>query len=373
MSEDDSEKQHKPSAKKLERLRSEGSFLRAREFYSGTTLIATLVVIYLCKTTFKQVWANNFYITYAHINAANVIDFSLSQLFEQLFFNNFGILLLLFLIILLIFLVSVTLFGKLHMPKKIITFKGERLSVLKNLKRIYSMQTLIELFKSSFKLILFVSLLLFFFHAHQLEIMNLQKVHQSSSLALSMSLFESFLFQLIAALALIAGIDALINYYQYNKKAMMTSQEVKEENKEMEGSPELKKKIRQAQQTIAMQRMQKEMPGATVVITNPTHYAIALRYTDKVDSAPVIIAKGVDHKALQIRQLAIKYAIPIYPAPELARAIYKTGTVGGMIHPELYMAVAIVLSYILQLQEYQMGRIKQPAPLTDLKIPEHFK
>ena len=160
---------------------------------------------------------------------------------------------------------------------------------------------------------------------------------------------------------------------QNQKQNKMTDQDLKDENKDSEGSPEVKRKQKQAQHDIAMQRLQQDIPNASVIITNPTHYAVAIKYQDNVDLAPKIVAKGVDYMALQIKKLGKQHGIPIYEAPELARAIYYTGKVNYYIPQELYMALALVLSYLFQLKAYQAGQGAKPEPISDLRIPEDYQ
>ncbi len=149
----------------------------------------------------------------------------------------------------------------------------------------------------------------------------------------------------------------------------MTDQEVRDEGKESEGNPEVKRKIRSTQLQRLRQRLQQAVPKSTVVITNPTHYAVALAYDSQRDNAPRIMARGCDLIAHEIRMLAVANAIPIYEAPVLARAIYHSGKVGREIHPGLYMAVAIVLSYVHQLKSFQVGVGAAPVPVYEFDIP----
>lgn len=370
--ENSSEKKHQPSAKKLERLRKEGSFMRARELYTAMSLILALVTLYLCANQWYNAWTNTFRISFKAIGPSVRNGSNFSELAKDLLGINSLVVLPVFGVMFLGFILTVALFGRIQFPEKLIQFKWERLDALKNLKRTYSSHTLIELGKSLLKLILFLSVLISFYELHHADILNLQKIQNLQSIEMTFSLLSNYMPYLILVLLCIAVLDGTINYLQYQKKAMMTTQEMKDESKETDGNPEIKKRVRQTQLAIAMQRLQKEMPTASVVLTNPTHYAVALRYINNEDAAPIILAKGVDHKAQQIRQLAAKHGVPIYQAPELARAIYKTGKIGGQIHPELYMAVALVLSYIMQLKEYQLGRAKFPNPVVDLNVPEHL-
>lgn len=151
----------------------------------------------------------------------------------------------------------------------------------------------------------------------------------------------------------IAVIDFIFQRQQYEKKLMMTKEEVKEEFKQTEGNPQIKSKIREKQRRISLQRMFQQLPKADVVITNPTHYAVALLYEPEKFDAPRVIAKGKDYIAQKIKQEAIKHRIEIVENRELARALYNMCEVGDFIPPELYQAVAEVLAYVYSLKNYQ--------------------
>lgn len=373
MSEENGEKKYQPTATRLENLRKEGNFLRAREFQSGITLIGSLLILYFLNTTFYQTLSKNFRLIYLNMNGYIQNEESFSNLFKQVAWSNLFLLLPFFGGTILVFFMSLQVFGKLSFSKKLFQLKLERISPAKNLKRIFSMQNTVEIGKSILKLFLFLAILILFLQWHYLDIIHLAKINEIQSIDNSLILFEEFLIVIILGILVIGLVDALVNYHQYQKKAMMTHQEMKDENKDTEGNQDVKRKLRQVQQAIAMQSLQRDIPQATVIITNPTHYAVALRYKEGIDSAPKIVAKGVDHIASHIRILGVKHAVPIYEAPQLARAIYHTGKVGSFIHPELYMAIAIVLSYILQLKEYQLGRGQRPAPIEDLQIPDAFR
>ena len=166
--------------------------------------------------------------------------------------------------------------------------------------------------------------------------------------------------------------DVFYQYAQFQNQSKMSDQELKDEYKDAEGSAEVKRKIRSSQFAMYRQRLSVSVPRANVIVTNPTHYAIALRYEANKDKAPKVVAKGKGPVAQQIRSLAIANGVPIYEAAPLARAIYHTTKLNTEIHPELYMSVAIVLSYVHQLKNYQMGIGKQPEYVEDLEIPKEF-
>jgi flagellar biosynthetic protein FlhB len=172
-----------------------------------------------------------------------------------------------------------------------------------------------------------------------------------------------------AGLILTAAVDVPFQIWDHGKKLRMTRQEVKDELKETEGRPEVKGKVRSLQQEFARRRMLEDIPIASVVVTNPTHYAVALRYDADEMSAPVVVAKGADLMALKIREIANEHGVPIFEAPPLARALYASAEIGDEIAERLYVAVAQVLTYIYQLDQYVAGRTRPPER-PEIKIDE---
>jgi flagellar biosynthetic protein FlhB len=164
-------------------------------------------------------------------------------------------------------------------------------------------------------------------------------------------------------LAIIAAIDVPFQLWNYAKELRMTRQEVREEYKESEGSPETRGRIREAQRALAQGRMMAEVPKADVVVTNPTHYAVALRYDEKKNRAPIVVAKGVDLVALRIRELAAEYGVPVLEAPPLARALHKAVELNREVPAALYITVAQVLTYVYQLRTArERGATPPPVP-----------
>lgn len=372
-SSDSSEKKHQPSKRRLDELVRDGQFLRAKEYYSGISLIAALICLYLLSSHLYEQFAGNFYGTYRQLHLLIHQPDQSAEVYKRIAFANLYALLPLFACLLIVFFLAVFSLGGFKFSKKHIGFKAERLSIIKNIKRIFSLQNAMELLKSILKIFVFLGILLVFLHLYQDKIFALSRIGDKAIIGDGLSLFARYLIFVSFGIALLASIDGAFNYYNYHKKAKMTDKEVKDEHKETDGNPQVKRKQRQNQMAIAMRSLQRDMPEASLIITNPTHYAVALRYHDGKDKAPKIIAKGADHMAMYIRSLAKKHQIPSYESPELARAIYFSGEVGEYVHPELYMAVAIVLSYILQLEAYQAGQGVRPMPISELQIPEAFK
>jgi flagellar biosynthetic protein FlhB len=168
-----------------------------------------------------------------------------------------------------------------------------------------------------------------------------------------------------AVFIVFALIDLPVQHFIYARGQRMSKHETKEENRSAEGRPEVRQRIRQIQQQIARRSLGKSVPTANVVIVNPEHYAVALRYDEQRADAPFVVAKGVDEMALYIRQLADQHAIEIVALPPLARAIYNTSQVNQQIPAPLFRAVAQVLGYVLQLQAFRSGQRQAPPPLPD--------
>jgi flagellar biosynthetic protein FlhB len=176
---------------------------------------------------------------------------------------------------------------------------------------------------------------------------------------------------LISGLALIAAIDVPFQLWQYYSKLRMTREEVRQESKEMEGDPHLKARIRSQQREMARKRMMSEVPKADVVVTNPTHFAVALKYDSNAMGAPQVIAKGMNFTAQKIRELAQEHNVPLLEAPPLARALYRHTEIGDQIPAALYTAVAEVMAYIYQLREFMAsgGKLLPPQMPTTIPVP----
>jgi flagellar biosynthetic protein FlhB len=372
MSEDAGEKQHKPTARRLQKLKKDGTLLRAREFNSGVSLLAAIALLMFLSHYFSVVMKHNFTSIFTQLDRVAQNEAVAYKLYKQLALHNFMLVLPIGIIIGVVVVSLTILFGGLGFSASLLRFKVERLNPMKNLKRIFSFQQVIEVIKSTLKFILFLAVLCIFLYKESAQLFNLSLVHRSNALMQAYQLIRLFFMYMVLPIIVLSLVDLLYNFITYNKKVKMTSQEIKDEQKDSEGSPDIKRKIRAAQQAIARRSIQLAVPQSTVIITNPTHYAIALRYNETKDKAPKIMAKGVDYMAAEIRLLAIKNSIPIYESPQLARAIYFTGKVGTYIHPELYMAVAMVLSYVMQLKNYQRGLAEKPVYSKELKIPKSF-
>ena len=235
-----------------------------------------------------------------------------------------------------------------------------RMDPVKGIKRIFSANGLNELVKAlaKFTIVALVAMAWLWFSVDQLAGLGRESI--SSGVAHALEICGLSLLVVSAGLVLIALVDVPFQLWQYEKKLRMTRQQVKEEFKETEGRPEVKSRIRQLQQQVATRRMMEELPTADVVITNPTHYAVALRYDDASMNAPRVIAKGKDLVAARIREVATEHGIPLFSAPPLARVLFRTTGIGDEVPARLYTAVAQVLAYIYQLDATPNPARRQP-------------
>ena len=243
------------------------------------------------------------------------------------------------------------LLGGLNFSGKALEPKFERLDPIKGLGRIFALRGLVELGKALLKLLFIGAVLALLLRHWQGALQATGRGAVSAGIAQALGLLGQAALWFGSILALIGGLDALYQKYDHTKKLRMSRQEIKDEMKESEGSPEMKGRIRQVQMAQARRRMMEELPKADVVVVNPTHFAVALKYDDGRMGAPRVIAKGVDVLAQQIRLVAGSHRIPLVEAPPLARALYASTKLGQEIPAALYVAVAQVLVYVYQLKQ----------------------
>ncbi len=362
MAESDSgqEKTEEPTAKKRQQSRDEGQVPRSRELSTTSVLLGGAVAMLLFGADI----------------VASIVDISVWNMSverEQLFdpetmaahigssFSHVAGSLGPFLFIM--FIASVAgqvatggfiLSGKAFMPKL------SRMDPIQGLKRMFSARALMELFKSLLKFLLLASFAILILNLRTNDLLRLgdQTVEEAMVFA-AWILAWSFL-ALAAVTLIIAMIDVPFQLWDHSRKLKMTLQEVKDEHKDTEGKPEVRSRIRRLQMEISQRRMMAEVPKADVVITNPEHFAVALKYDPEQNNAPILLAKGEDFIALKIREVANVHGIHVFEEPPLARAIFHNTEIGQEIPGGLYVAVAQVLAYIFQLRRFRSGLQKKP-------------
>jgi len=256
---------------------------------------------------------------------------------------------------------------------KAVSFKLEKINPIKGFGRMFSLRGLMELVKVLGKFALVATISAGIIWSLMGDLLGLGNEPLEQALTHVASLCGWTFLACSCGLIVIASIDAPFQLWQHTKQLRMTRQEVKDENKETDGRPEVKGKIRAIQQELSRKRMMEQVPTADVVITNPTHYAVALRYDQSSMQAPVVVAKGADLIAAQIRQVADENDVALVEAPPLARALYASTEIDQPIPAGLYVAVATILTYVYQLQAGDNYGIDQPEFPHDLPIPEELR
>ncbi|AMO98815.1 flagellar biosynthetic protein FlhB [Collimonas arenae] len=248
--------------------------------------------------------------------------------------------------------------------------KFSKLNPISGIARLFSSQSLAELFKAVAKSLLVGGIAYWVISGNIDTIMGLMIEPVHGAMAHTVRLVANCCALIICSLLLIAAIDVPYQLWSYYRKLRMTREELKQEHKESEGDPHIKGMIRRQQQQMARRRMMSEVAGADVVVTNPTHFAVALKYRDKEMRAPRVVAKGTDLIAMRIRAIGAEHNIPILEAPPLTRALYRHTNLGDEIPAALYTAVAEVLAWVYQLQRWRSeGGIAPRAP-EELPVPD---
>ncbi|URQ99331.1 flagellar biosynthesis protein FlhB [Pseudoalteromonas sp. SCSIO 43095] len=278
------------------------------------------------------------------------------------------------LIIVLAAFIGNTMLGGFNFSWQAAAPKASKMSPMKGFTRMFGSQAAIELLKSLLKFGLVATFAIFLINVYFDEILHLSIESAPGNIVHALEILAWMFLGMSCTLIIIAAIDAPFQSYSHNKQLKMTMQEVKDEYKNSEGDPQIKARIRQTQRQMSQKRMMQDVPDADVIVTNPTHYSVALKYDTERAGAPIVLAKGVDELAMQIRKIALGNEVPIVESPTLTRALYHTAEVGDQIPDQLFTAVAQVLAYVFQLKRFKKGRGKRPVALNKkLPIPDEFK
>lgn len=372
MSEDsDAEKTEDASPRKIEKAREDGDVPRSRELATFTVLMTAGA----CLWAFGGMLVGKLSLA---LKSGLSLDreqvFNPAILIERILNDLVGVLLACLPIagaIMVIALVSPLLIGGWLFSAKAFMPNFGKLNPIKGIGNMFSKNALVELFKAVAKTIV-VGVVAYIVVSGQKEAMlglAVEPLNESSAHVGAM-IGKSFLF-IVGALGFIALIDGPYQLWHWKDKLKMTRQEMIQESKESDGNPQIKGKIRQMQREMARGRMMQNVPTADVIVTNPTHYAVALKYTDG-KGAPRVVAKGIDEVAAKIRELGTEHKVLLMEAPALARALYKHTDIDDEIPEKLYSAVAEVLAYVYQLRAYKKGEGDYPDRPTKLKVPDEM-
>lgn len=373
--ESDMERSEPASPRRLEKSRDEGQVPRSVELSTFAILMAAGTGLWLMS---GHITSHLMDLMRDGMKLPPAAGFDTGLLGERLLDQSLHALVALAPYLMLIFLVGLLapmlLSGWLFSPKALAP-DFNRINPLKGLARIFSLHGLAELVKALLKATLIGSIGAWTIWHHKEAVLSLISFPFSAGVAQTGELVAGSFLTVAGAMAFIAAVDVPFRLWDHHRKLKMTKEEVRQENKETEGDPHIKARIRAQQRSMARRRMMAQIPSADVVVTNPAHYSVALKYEEGKMRAPRVVAKGAHLVALRIREAAREHQVPLLEAPPLARALYHHAELGDEIPQTLYNAVAEVLAYVYQLRRYRQseesGQNSGPAPQTpsDLPVP----
>ena len=344
------ERTEQPTERRLQEARKKGQVPRSKELNTMLSLLLASISLLVFGGYISQ---NLMQISVEGFSISRELAFDAAQLPFQFMYMASQALLALspFMAIMLVSVFAgPLLMGGWSFSLESISFKLEKLDPIKGLARIFSLKSLVELAKALAKFVLLLGAAILVFFSIDQQLLSLSSMTPKAAGLEAATILVQVLLILSATMILIVALDVPFELWNHSKQLRMTKQEIKDEMKETDGNPQVKQRIRTLQRQLAEGRMMEDVKTADVVITNPTHYAVALQYLDRPGSAPKVVAKGKDLTALRIRSIAADCDIPIFEAPPLARALYRSTEIGYEIPHVLYMAVARVLAYVFQLK-----------------------
>ncbi|WP_336082068.1 flagellar biosynthesis protein FlhB [Thalassospira sp. CH_XMU1448-2] len=353
--EDDSQKTEDPTSKKLEDARKKGQVPVSKEVGNFMLLFGGGLVILMMGPTMAQGVRDLAVGFIEHPHMLDVSNAGIPLLFKDVILGMLLVLGIPFVLLVFFAAAGHIMQNGIIVATERIEPKPDKLNPLNGLKNQFSLKTLVEFVKNVSKIVLVGVVLTLVIMPEMLDI----ELYPQMSLGLTLErLYDMIVILLIATISLtavIAGLDFAYQRYEFNKQMKMSKQEIKDEYKQTEGSPEIKAKVRQIRMERAQKRMMSNVPKADVVITNPTHYAVALQYDVGAMAAPVCVAKGQDNIALKIREVAEEHKITIMENPPVARALFATVEVDQEIPPEHYKAVAEIISFVFRQKGKKLG------------------
>ncbi len=354
------EKTEQPTPKKLREAREKGQVPRSRELNSMTIMVAGAGGLLLMGSSMLSslisILKNGF-----SLDRREVLDTaSVFGKFGDALAGALSGLTPFFIMMTVVAILTPLMLGGWSFSFDQITPKAERLDPIAGLKRIFSARGLMELVKALAKFLVVSVIAIGFMWSQSDQFLNLAREPFVQGLTHAAWLFGFAFLVMSLALVLIAAIDVPFQLWDHSNKLKMTLQEVRDEMKETEGRPEVKSRVRALQQEMAQRRMMEDVPSADVIITNPTHFAVALKYRPDDMAVPVIVAMGKDLIALKIREIGQQSGVEIFEAPPLARALFAHGKIGQEIPGQLYYAVAQVLAFVFQLQNARSAGLNPP-------------
>ncbi|MDN3697856.1 MULTISPECIES: flagellar biosynthesis protein FlhB [Vibrio] len=361
MSESDGqERTEDATPKRLQQAKEKGQVARSKELASASVLIVGAISLMwfgdgLAKALFEAM-GRMFTLSREEI-------FNASKLLEIAAGAVGGLIFPLLLIIFILFVAAIigaAGVGGVSFSVEAAMPKASKMNPMSGLKRMVGMQSWVELVKSILKVGLVSGVAVYLIQKSQADLMQLSMDVYPQNIFHALDILLNFVLLISCSLLIVVAIDIPFQIWQHADQLKMTKQEVKDEYKDTEGKPEVKGRIRMLQREAAQRRMMADIPDADVIVTNPEHFSVALRYKQDKDRTPVVVAKGVDHMAMKIREVAREHDIYIIPAPPLARALYHTTELEQEIPDGLFTAVAQILAYVFQLKQYRKRGGQRP-------------
>ncbi|TVP10179.1 flagellar biosynthesis protein FlhB [Shewanella sp. KCT] len=368
------EKTEEATPRRREQAREKGQVARSKELGTSAVLMSAAVGFAVIGPSLGQslmsVMTNLFTISRQEIYDTNSLFNIWMMVFKELAIPMASFVLFLAFVAFLgnVVLGGITFSAKAFMPK------GNKMNPISGFKRMFGVQALVELTKgiAKFSVVALMAYLLLSYYFT--DILTLSQGHLPGNVYNALDLLVWMFIVLCSSTVIIVVIDVPFQIWNHNKQLRMTKQEIKDEYKDTEGQPEMKGRVRQMQREMAQRRMMAEVPNADVIVVNPEHYAVAVKYDVTKAAAPYVLAKGVDDVAFKIREIAREHDVAIVSAPPLARAIYHTTKIDQEIPEGLFTAVAQVLAYVFQLRQYQQKGGKRPTPIPiNQPIPDELK
>ena len=362
------EKSEKPSAQKLRKARQDGQIARSKDMGLASVLLVSFIVVSNSFPLYAS-YIRECFITIhqygTHINEPGIIAQFLKH--NLLIMLKFSVTLIP--IPAAAILASLVPGGFVLMPQKLLPDFG-KINPITGIGRFFSAEHLVETGKMVLKALVVLLLIWLSVRNNFMAFLRLQDMSFQRAVSHGLSMYHSIMLNFVILFVFFALVDVPLAKKMLTNKMKMTKQEVKEEHKNQEGKPEVKARIRRLQRQMAMGQIRKVVPNADVVITNPTHFAVALKYDQDRAQAPFVVAKGTEEVALFIRQVAGEHNIEIVEFPRLARSVYYTTQVNQQIPSQLYRAIAHVLTYVLQLKNWRSGSQQRPQLNRYISIPK---
>ncbi len=370
---DGQEKTEQPTAKRLDDARRKGQVPRSRELNTmAVTMIGVVSLVAMSRSlggSLSQMMSERFVLTREEIFDVNSMLANLGQGVAEAFLGLSPF----FLLVMVAAIFSSVALGGISFSSEALVPKLEKLSPLKGFKRMFSARGLMELVKAMAKFLLIGGITVLLLYNTLGKYLALHGMEIDQAVSHLNGLIGWSVILLASSLILIAAIDVPFQLWDHKRQLKMTRQELRDEMKDTEGRPEIKSRIRQLQREMAQRRMMEQVPKADVIVTNPTHYAVALQYDPERMHAPKLVAKGADLIAMNIRQVAQEHKVPLVESPMLARAIYFHTEIDAYIPAGLYLAVAKLLAYVFQLRAYRAEGGERPRMPDDLTVPEEYQ